>query len=58
MEFTWEGWTELSTGAYISTMHRGLLDITINNVRGKASLQELTGVDDIFSKLPDATISF
>jgi len=34
VEFTWEDWMTLDEGAKISTMHRGLLDIPITNVKG------------------------
>lgn len=41
VQYTWEGWEELETGAWISTHHDGAFDVTISNVRGAPSLTEL-----------------
>jgi len=58
LEFSWEGWTKLTTGALISTTHQGIVDVSVSNVRGKSTLNELTGSKDIFAKLSEATIQF
>ncbi|MFT6338366.1 MAG: hypothetical protein ACJA2S_005724 [Cyclobacteriaceae bacterium] len=58
LEFSWERWTKLATGALISTTHQGLVDISISNVRGESELNELTGSKDIFAQLSKATIQF
>lgn len=58
LEFSWEGWTKLTTGAMISTTHHGIVDISVSNVRGKSTLNELTGSKDIFAQLSKATIQF
>lgn len=50
---SWEGWTELSTGAKVSTHHGGLgmnLEF-ISNLAGTATLTELAPGDDPFSAL-------
>ncbi len=39
MEFTWEDWTQLSTGARIAQMHKGpKLDLDISNLKGAANM--------------------
>ena len=58
LQFSWDGWTELSTGAMISTVHHGLVDISINNVIGKKTLDQLTGRKDIFFGLEKSSIQF
>ncbi|MEQ6120892.1 hypothetical protein [Reichenbachiella sp. MALMAid0571] len=58
LEFSWEGWEQLQTGAYISTIHKGVIDISVNNVAGRGTLNELTGGKDIFSGFQRATVQF
>ena len=54
LRFTWDEWIQLSTGAWISTYHDGIIGIRIADARGKATLEELTGVNDLFQPLLDA----
>lgn len=58
LEFSWEGWTSLTTGAMVATTHQGIMDVFISNVRGKSTLNQLTGSKDIFAKLSAAKIKF
>jgi len=58
LQFSWDGWTKLSTAALISTTHDGIVDIFVSNVRGKSTLNELTGSKDIFTKLNEGAIDF
>lgn len=51
MRFSWSDWIQLSTGAWISTTHSGLIEIRISDVRGKRTLEQLTGVNDLFKPL-------
>ena len=40
MEFTWEDWATLDTGARIAQMHKGpKLDLDISNLKGSASME-------------------
>jgi len=50
VEFSWEGWQSLESGAQIATLHQGLLDIEIENVKSAAHVEELTG-EDPFAQL-------
>ncbi|WKN32649.1 hypothetical protein PZB74_04735 [Porifericola rhodea] len=50
VEFSWEGWQSLESGAQIATLHQGLLDIEIENVKSGAHVEELTG-EDSFAQL-------
>ena len=52
LETTWEGWTQLPTGAWIATTHQsGLgLTITMQDVRAAATLAELEP-DDPFAEI-------
>lgn len=54
LQTTWEGWTELPTGAWIATTHAGPLGLTISmqDVRAAATLAELEG-DDPFAQIAD-----
>ena len=53
IEISWEGWTKLETGAWVSTRHQiGPLTMTLNKVEAAASLAELLdGEDDPFAPL-------
>lgn len=54
VEASWDDWIELTTGAKISTLHRGPIDLRISNVAGAASLSALLGDrDDPFAGLED-----
>ncbi len=58
MEFSWDNWVQLSTGAWISTLHRGALDIKITDPKGYASLGDMNGGVDMFLPLQKADILF
>lgn len=49
VEFTWENWTTLSSGAKISTLHKGLLEIPITDLKSGKSYQEIGLSEDIFA---------
>lgn len=53
VECSWEGWQQLSTGAWVATRHRAAVGPTlkITNVRAAAHLTELTGGEDPFAVL-------
>jgi hypothetical protein len=53
LEFSWEGWTRLPTGAWISTVHRALRlrAVSIEELAGAASLPELEPGPDPFAEL-------
>lgn len=49
---SWEGWVQLSTGAWISTKHSiGPVDIDITDLKGAATLAELEPGPDPFAPL-------
>lgn len=53
IEVSWDGWIQLSTGAWIAQSRgMGKLDIEIDNIKGAADLEQLTKVD-IFKPLTD-----
>ena len=41
VEFGWNDWKETSTGAMLSTLHKGLFNLKIENVKTGQSLQEM-----------------
>lgn len=43
LQFTWEGWTRLPTGAWIATEHRaaGLMAVRLHDIAAAATLREL-----------------
>lgn len=46
LEASWEGWTQLSTGAWVSTSHKiGPMTLALTDVKGAASVVELLGED-------------
>jgi hypothetical protein len=46
LEASWEGWIQLSTGAWVSTVHEvGPMTLTLTDVKGAASVMELLGED-------------
>ena len=52
IEFTWENWVTLSTGAKISTMHKSaVFDLKIQDLKGAASLEEFGLTKDPFEGL-------
>ncbi len=52
MEFTWEKWTELSTGAKVATYHHHkLLDLDISNLKAATSLSAFGLQDDPFQPI-------
>lgn len=56
LEITWEGWTQLTTGAWISTKH-GLpfgVDASLGEVVGAATLEGLEPGPDPFTRLTPA----
>jgi hypothetical protein len=52
-EATWEGWTQLATGAWVATRHQflGLASVQVHDLRGAATLAELTPGADPFALL-------
>ncbi|MFT5586585.1 MAG: hypothetical protein ACI9VR_004184 [Cognaticolwellia sp.] len=49
---TWEGWEQLSTGAWVSTQHKlGPMDIQVTHLQGAESLSELSPGPDPFAPL-------
>lgn len=58
MEFSWDGWVQLSTGAWISTVHEGLASLPISNPIGFSELSEMTNGIDIFESLENSEIYF
>ncbi|MEM9071523.1 MAG: hypothetical protein AAGE52_23655 [Myxococcota bacterium] len=52
VEATWDGWTELSTGAVVATRHEllGFLTLELSDVEGAATLEALVD-DDPFADL-------
>ncbi len=51
VEFTWEEWVTLESGAKISTYHEGLLDLDITNLRSGATWEAMDLEEDPFSVL-------
>jgi len=52
VEFTWENWVTLSTGAKISTLHKSaVFDLKIQDLKGAASLAEFGLTKDPFEGL-------
>jgi len=52
LENTWEGWMQLSTGAWIAPVHRTAIGtMKLSNIRGGMSLQDVELRDDPFSDL-------
>ena len=52
VEISWEGWTDLNTGARISTQHQSsLFTLVISNVLSAQSWSELNLTDDPFAAL-------
>lgn len=49
---SWDGWVRLDTGARVATRHQiGVLTLELTDVRGAATVTELTGGDDPFAPL-------
>ena len=51
VEFSWEAWQTLPTGAKIAALHKGLKDLPITNVKGAASLEAFGLDEDPFERL-------
>lgn len=51
MRFSWEKWTELPTGAWISQFHDGLFNVRIKDLAAARNLPALIGDEDPFSPL-------
>lgn len=53
LEVSWEGWTRLSTGAWVSTRHSlgGILPLRLTNIRAAPTLGELVPGEDPFARL-------
>lgn len=52
VEVSWEGWQQLSTGAWVSTVHdMGPVTLTLTDVRGAESLEALMPGEDPFVTL-------
>lgn len=45
VEFSWEDWQTLESGARIATFHDGLLDIKLEDIRAANRVEDLTGTD-------------
>lgn len=57
VEFSWDAWQKLSTGAFVATDHRGPLGIPLNltQVKAAARLSELVPGPDPFAQLVAAS---
>jgi len=53
VEATWEDWVELSTGAQVAGLHKGLLDLKIGDIKGAASLEAFGLQEDPFAAIAD-----
>lgn len=52
LEFTWEDWVDLPTGAKVASMHKSrLLEIPITNIKGATDLKTFGLAEDIFKDL-------
>ncbi|MEM6262320.1 MAG: hypothetical protein AAGI38_07430 [Bacteroidota bacterium] len=41
MEFSWEGWQQLSTGAWVSNLHKGTFTLKLENIQGATHWSQL-----------------
>lgn len=54
LEFSWEGWRELSTGVLVSTLHKSkFINLEITDVKGSMSFREHGLAEDPFSLLEE-----
>jgi len=51
VKFSWENWKTLSTGAKVSTAHKGLISIKVTDIKAGKDLLEITDNQDIFAAL-------
>lgn len=51
MEFDWEQWQQLPTGAWIAAGHDGLFDVQLEGIEGARTLSELEPGPDPFAEL-------
>ncbi|MFY0652709.1 MAG: hypothetical protein JXQ96_11775 [Cyclobacteriaceae bacterium] len=58
LQFTWENWQELISGALISTYHDGIVGIRIDNPSSMNSPPKTAQGQDIFAPLKNASINF
>ncbi|MFK7969791.1 MAG: hypothetical protein AB8F95_05455 [Bacteroidia bacterium] len=50
LSFSWEGWQQTSTGAWISSIHEGPFTIKVSDIKTADSIEALVG-SDIFSEI-------
>jgi len=53
MHFTWEEWSTLSTGARVSSEHKGFVSVNLTNIKAAHSLKSLYPNEDPFIYLLD-----
>ncbi len=51
LEFEWEQWQELDTGAWIAAGHDGIFDVQLEEITGAATLSELEPGPDPFAEI-------
>jgi hypothetical protein len=53
LSVSWDGWEQLSTGAWVATRHRGRVgpELVLSGVSAAATLSKLTGGEDPFAPL-------
>ncbi|MEL6988023.1 MAG: hypothetical protein AAGK97_09340, partial [Bacteroidota bacterium] len=51
VEWGWNDWLTLNDGAKVSSLHKGLFDIQIKDLKAGNTLQELGAPSDLFAKL-------
>ena len=51
MQFTWDGWIKLSTGAMISSSHKGFVSVNLTDIRAGHNLKSLYPNEDPFRLL-------
>jgi hypothetical protein len=51
LEFTWENWITLDTGAKVSTLHKGIFELKLTDVKGAANLAAYGLTSDPFAAI-------
>ena len=51
LKFEWEDWRTLDTGALVAAEHDGLFDVTLTDIQGASSLEELEPGPDPFAEI-------
>ena len=51
LEFSWQEWRTVETGAAISTLHSGVFDLRIDDLKAAPTLEGLTGGKDPFAAI-------